>query len=59
VVYDEVSPAEASRRTAMNTLTYAPIGLGVTAGLIFLLSRLRRLCLEEEPMAMAAANSAS
>jgi len=59
VVYDEVSPAEASRRTAMNTLTYAPIGLGVTAGLIFLLSRLRRLRFAEVPFAMAAANSAS
>lgn len=59
VVYDEVTPAEASRRTAMNTITYAPLGLAVSAGLIFLLSRLRRLCFAEEPMAMAAANSSS
>jgi len=59
VVYDEVPPAEASRRTAMNTITYAPLGLAVTAGLIFLLSRLRRLCFAEEPIAMAAANSSS
>lgn len=59
VVYDEVPPAEASRRTAMNTITYAPLGLAVSAGLIFLLSRLRRLCFAEEPMAMAATNSSS
>ena len=59
VVYDEVPPAEASRRTAMNTITYAPLGLAVTAGLIFLLSRLRRFCFAEEPTAMAAANSSS
>jgi len=57
VVYDEVPPAEASRRTAMNTITYAPLGLAVSAGLIVLLSRLRRLCFVEEPIAMAAANS--
>jgi len=59
VVYDEVPPAEASRRTAMNAITYSPLGLVVTAGLIFLLSRLRRLCFAEEPIAMAAANSSS
>ena len=59
VVYDEVPPAEASRRTAMNTITYAPLGLAVTAGLIFLLSRLRRWCYAEEPIAMAATNSSS
>ena len=59
VVYDEVPPAEASRRAAMNTITYAPLGLAVSAGLIFLLSRLRRLCYAEEPIAMAATNSSS
>jgi hypothetical protein len=59
VVYDEVPPGEASRRTAMNAITYSPLGLAVTAGLIFLLSRLRRLCFAEVPIAMAAANSAS
>jgi hypothetical protein len=59
VVYDEVPPAEASRRAALNTIVYAPLGLAVTAGLIFLLSRLRRMCYAEEPVAMAAANSSS
>ena len=59
VVYDEVPPAEASRRSAMNTITYTPLGLAMTAGLIFLLSRVRRLCYAEEPIAMAAANSSS
>ncbi len=37
-------PAETSRRAAMSTLNSALIGLAVTAGIIFLLSLLRRSC---------------
>ncbi|HEV3510749.1 MAG TPA: hypothetical protein VGS05_03535 [Candidatus Sulfotelmatobacter sp.] len=59
VVYEQGPPDEDARRTAMNTLKYAPLGALLAAGLIFLLARVRRLCFAEEPMAMAAANSSS
>jgi hypothetical protein len=46
-VLDDVPPAEASRRNAMSTLSYSLSGLAAAAGLIFLLSRLRRYCFVE------------
>ena len=47
-VYNVLPPDEANRRTAMSTLSYGLIGLAVCAGVIFLLSRVRRtLCVEE------------
>lgn len=47
---EDAPPAEASRRTAMNTLNYGLPGLAVTAGIILVLSRLRRSCFaENEP----------
>jgi hypothetical protein len=47
-VYNVLPPDEANRRTAMSTLSYGLIGLAVSAGVIFLLSRVRRtLCVEE------------
>jgi len=49
-VYTAIPPDEASRRTAMNTLSYGMFGLAVTAGIIFVLSRLRRACFVEEPL---------
>lgn len=49
-VYTVIPPDEASHRTAMNTLSYGMFGLAVTAGIIFVLSRLRRACFVEEPL---------
>jgi hypothetical protein len=43
-VLSDPPPAEASRRTAMSTLNSSLIGLGITAGIIFLLFLLRRSC---------------
>jgi hypothetical protein len=41
---DGVLPNEAGRLAAMNALKYGFLGLAVSAGMIFALSRLRRLC---------------
>jgi hypothetical protein len=49
-VYTVIPPDEASRRTAMSTLSYGMFALAVTAGIIFVLSRLRRACFVEEPL---------
>jgi hypothetical protein len=47
-VYNVLPPDEANRRAAMSTLNYGLISLAVSAGVIFLLSRVRRtLCVEE------------
>ncbi len=46
-VYEETPPAEASHRTAIRTANYGSLGLVVTAGVIFVLSRLRRTCYVE------------
>jgi hypothetical protein len=43
-VLSDPPPAEASRRAAMSTLNSSLVGLGVTAGIIFLLFLLRRSC---------------
>lgn len=43
-VYRETPPAEAYRSSAMNALQYGLGGLALGAGLIFLLSRARRMC---------------
>jgi hypothetical protein len=59
VVYEEGPPDESARRTAMDTILYAPLGLAGTALLIFLLSRLRRLCYVTEQLSMSAAISGS
>jgi hypothetical protein len=54
-------PAEASRRAAMSTLNSSLIGLGVTAGIIFLLWLLRRSCYAstEAPFQQASSNPGS
>jgi hypothetical protein len=44
LVLSDPPPAEASRRAAMSTLNSSLMGLGVTAGIIFLLVLLRRSC---------------
>lgn len=51
-VYGDTPPAEASHREAMNIANYGLLGLVVSVGIIFLLSRLRRLCLvpQETPL---------
>ena len=41
---DGVHPAEAAHRDAMNALKYGLLGIVISGGLIFLLSRLQRLC---------------
>ena len=46
-VLGDSPPAQASRRQAINTIKYSLLGLVVTAGIIFLLSRARRLCFAE------------
>lgn len=59
VVYEQGPPDEAARRTAMDSLLYTPLGLAGLALLIYLLSRLRRLCYATEQLSMSAASSAS
>ena len=59
VVYEQGPPDDAARRTAMDTLLYAPLGLAGIALLIFLLSRLRKMCYVTEQLRMSAASSAS
>lgn len=49
-VYTTIPPDEASRRTAMNILSYGLFWLALTVGIIFVLSRLRRACFVEEPL---------
>jgi hypothetical protein len=44
-VFTGVPPSEANHRAAMNALNHGLLGLAVTAGLIFVLSRLRPACL--------------
>ena len=39
-----VPPAEAYHRTAMKALNYGLLGVAISAGMIFVLSRLRRMC---------------
>lgn len=51
-VYGETGPAEASHRMATNVADYALLGLVVTAGVIFLLSRLRRGCFAEQEISL-------
>lgn len=46
-VVEDAPPAEASRRAAMNTLNHGLPSLAVAAGIIFVLSRLRRSCFAE------------
>jgi hypothetical protein len=46
-VLEDRPPAQASHRNAINTLNYSLIGLAAAAGIIFLLSRLRRYCFVE------------
>jgi len=41
---DGVLPSEEGRRGAMKALNYGSLGIVISAGLIFLLSRLRRMC---------------
>ena len=47
LLFTGVPPAEANHRAALNALNYGLLGLAVMAGLIFVLSRLRRACLIE------------
>jgi len=59
VVYEQGPPDEDARRTAMNALLYAPLGLAAAALVMFLLSQLRRLCYVPEQAGIAAATSVS
>lgn len=56
-VLSDPPPAEASRRTAMSTLNSSLIGLGVTAGIIFLLVVLRRSCYADTEPSLQQANT--
>jgi hypothetical protein len=53
-VFSDVPPAEASRREAMDALNYGLGGLALTAGIIFGMIRLRRVCFEKADEAFAA-----
>ena len=57
VVYEEGPPDEPARRAVMNTILYVPLGLGATALLIFLLTRLRRLCYLSNQLKMVGVSS--
>src|SRR5579864_3180846 len=46
-VVGDLPPAEGYRRSAMSALNYGLAGLALTAGIIFLLSRMRRVCFVE------------
>lgn len=46
-VYREIAPADESRQTAMDAFKYGLGGLALNAGIIFILLRLRRLCLHD------------
>jgi len=46
-VYDRTPTAEAYYHSAMNALNYGLLGLAVCAALVFVLSRLRRMCFDE------------
>lgn len=52
-VFDEVPPAEANHRFAMIALKDGLCGLALTAGIIFLLVRLRRSCFDETAPALS------
>jgi len=45
-VFQETPPAESNRRSAMAAINYGLAGLGLSAGIIFVLVRLRRSCFE-------------
>jgi hypothetical protein len=46
-LYTAVPTAEESHRAALNTMQYALLGLAVSAGILFLLVRVRRSCFAE------------
>lgn len=46
-VYEETAPAEAYRRAAMKAINYGLGGLALCAAMIFVLSRVRRMCFDE------------
>lgn len=56
-VYSDIPPAEAYHRTAIKTAKYAPMGLAISIGLLFILTRVQRLCFSEATNAVAASAS--
>jgi hypothetical protein len=53
-VYSPIPPDEASKHTAMSTLNYGLLGLAITAGMIFVLSRLRQACFDDSALPLSA-----
>jgi len=49
-VYEDTPPAEAYHRTAINAVNYGLIGIAISIGLIFILSRVRRLSFADAPV---------
>ena len=43
-IYSDIPPAEAYHRTAIKTAKYAPMGLAISLALLFILTRVQRLC---------------
>ena len=58
-VYKETPPAEASHRMAIHVADYALLGLIITAGIIFVLSRLRRTCFADPEISFQPVDKAS
>ena len=53
---DGVPPVEAGRRDAINALKYGSLGFALSAILIFLLNRVRRVCYDNSATALQAAS---
>ncbi len=46
-IYSDIPPAEAYHRTAIKTAKYAPMGLAISLGLLFILTRVQRFCFSQ------------
>lgn len=56
-IYSEIPPAEAYHRTAIKTAKYAPLGLAISLALLFILTRVQRLCFSETTNAVVASTN--
>jgi hypothetical protein len=49
-VYEDTPPADAYHRTAINAVNYGLMGLAISAAVLFILNRVRRLCFADAPV---------
>lgn len=54
-MYAETPPAESYHRTAVKAANYGFLGMAACAAIIFVLTRLRRMCFGEQPLTLQAA----